>query len=266
MADFRNLFSKIHRRLPRHWRVLTVVVVLTPILSGSAYYNTTGGSGNLNLFTGLLAAYSFSEGAGTTTADKSGNGYNLAKYVGSPTWTTSGHTGDALVFTTTGDGYDITSNAMALTTAFTIMGWVYPTADPGGGESLLASYVVSGPDWPYGLEVFDYNSSGYPGCYYHLSGSTYPGTGASAKVPINAWTHLACTFDGTNIKFYVNGVLKSSVSAPGTITEGTGGRFVVGADNASDQSFQGRIDDVRLYNRGLSAAEVVQAMNMPVAP
>jgi hypothetical protein len=259
MTDFRNYF--------RRWCVLIAVLFMAPILSGTAYYNSRMSSGNLNLFSGLEAAYSFSEGSGTTTADKSGNGYTLTKYLGSPSWTTSGHTGDALLTTTTNDGYDITTNALALTTAFTMMGWVYPTSDPGSGESLLESYTVPGPDWPYGLEVFDYSANtGQPSCYYKQSDSNYPNIAASSKISINAWTHLACTFDGTNLSIYVNGVLKATSSSPGTIDEATGGRYVVGSDNATDQTFKGRLDDVRLYNRSLSAAEIVQAMNMPVAP
>jgi hypothetical protein len=259
MADFRNYF--------RRWSVLVAVLLMAPILSGSGYYNSRLSSGNLNLFSGLVAAYSFSEGSGSTTADLSGNGYTLTKYLGSPSWTTSGHTGDALLTTTTNDGYDITTNALALTTAFTMMGWVYPTQDPGSGESLLESFTVPGPDWPYGVEIFDYSDAGgNPTCYYKQSSSTYPFVAGSSKLSINKWTHVACTFDGTSLNLYVNGVVQDTSNSPGTIDEAIGGRYVVGADNATDQTFKGRFDDVRLYDRALSAAEIVQAMNMPVAP
>lgn len=252
---------------------LIITIVLVAIVAGYCQARLYASNYNLGslwrnpLNYGLMADYSFSEGSGTTTADRSGNGYNLSKSAGSPSWTTSGHTGDALLFTTKNDGYSISTTALALTTAFTLMGWVYPTTDPGSGEYMLASYVSNGPDFPYGIEVFDYDvTSGQPSCYYHQSGTTYPAANAPSKVTLNTWTHIACTFDGTNINLYVNGVLQTTTNAPGTIVEGTSGSLFLGADGTGDYAYKGRLDDVRLYNRALSAAEISIAMNTAVTP
>ena len=62
--------------------------------------------------TGLVAAYGFEEGSGTTTADASGNG--LTGTVSSATWTTAGKYGKALVFAGASGSWVTVPNAAAL--------------------------------------------------------------------------------------------------------------------------------------------------------
>ncbi len=220
---------------------------------------------------GELAAYSFSEGVGDVSADISGNGNGISEFTGAPTWTAAGHTGSALTFTTINDGYSTPSPSanLAVTSAFTLMGWVYPTLDPAIGESLVVSYYINSPEsFPYGLESFDYNGyTGEPNCYYQASTNSYVGIGASAKLTLDTWTHLACTFDGTTLAIYVDGSLDVAQSEPGSVdTTGTQVSLVIGCDNANDHANLGSEDDVRVYGRALTAAEIVDAMNTPVAP
>src|SRR5713101_8163184 len=94
----------------------------------SGYSNTatattnTGGSPP----PGLVAAYSFNEGTGTTVADSSGNS-NTGTITGA-TWTTQGKFGNALVFNGTSALITITDSAsLQLTTGMTLEAWVYPT-------------------------------------------------------------------------------------------------------------------------------------------
>jgi len=77
---------------------------------------------------GLVAAYGFEEGAGTTTADASGN--NLTGTISSATWTTAGKYGKALVFAGTNGSWVTVPNASALnlTTGMTISAWVKPSS------------------------------------------------------------------------------------------------------------------------------------------
>jgi len=73
---------------------------------------------------------------------------------------------------------------------------------------------------------------------------------------LNAWTHVAMTYDGANIRLYQNGTLISTVAATGNMTNGNGG-LIIGGNTIWGEYFVGKIDEVRIYNRALSAAELV---------
>ena len=76
-------------------------------------------------FPGLVAAYSFDEGSGTTVFDASGNGNNGT--IGGATWTTSGKYGNALVFDGVSALVTINNSAsLQLSTAMTLEAWVNP--------------------------------------------------------------------------------------------------------------------------------------------
>src|SRR5947208_4131388 len=101
------------RRRRFAWLVLGVATVLV-------------GSSPARAQTGLVAAYSFDEGAGTTVADASGNG-NTGTINGA-TWTTAGRYGSALVFDGTSTSVTVANaGSLRLTTGMTLEAWVYPT-------------------------------------------------------------------------------------------------------------------------------------------
>jgi len=86
------------------------------------------------------------------------------------------------------------------------------------------------------------------------------------SVPLNQWTHVAGTYDGSGLRVYLNGVLDASGAYangifPGTIDLGIGG--VVGAANPGDviSQFSGQIDEPSIYNRALSATEIQTIYN-----
>lgn len=82
----------------------------------------------------------------------------------------------------------------------------------------------------------------------------------SSPLVLNQWSHLAVAFDGSQVRYYVNGVLVSTVSLTATIT-GRDNGFQIGADNNIQQFFKGSLDEVRIYNRALPAQEVLTDMN-----
>lgn len=76
------------------------------------------------------------------------------------------------------------------------------------------------------------------------------------------WHYLAYTFDGTSHRLYVDGVLQATTTtAPQT---GTPDRLYFGTYSGLGQFFGGQIDDFRLYNRALTASEIVTDMNTPL--
>jgi hypothetical protein len=84
-------------------------------------------------------------------------------------------------------------------------------------------------------------------------------------VPLNAWTHLTATFDNTTLRLFVNGVQVGTRAVAGPILTSTG-VLHIGGNSIWGEFFQGRIDDLRIYNRALSTAEIQSDMNLPVVP
>jgi ABC-type phosphate transport system substrate-binding protein len=85
----------------------------------------------------------------------------------------------------------------------------------------------------------------------------------SSPIPINVWTHLAATYDGTSLRLFVNGVEVDNTLLGSAITT-SAGALRIGGNAINGQYFRGLIDDVRIYNRALSATEIQADMNTPV--
>src|SRR2546421_8014634 len=91
----------------------------------------------------------------------------------------------------------------------------------------------------------------------------------ATPLPVNAWTHLAVTYDGTTLSLFRNGVLVASrpgsgpvAAAPGAVASSTS-TLQIGASQFGEY-FNGLIDEVRVYDRALSPSDV-QALSGPVA-
>ena len=81
--------------------------------------------------------------------------------------------------------------------------------------------------------------------------------------PLNTWTHIAATYNGTTLAVYVNGFQAGQLVTSGSITVGTGA-LRIGGNTIWGEWFQGEIDEVRVYNRALAATEIQADMNRPV--
>jgi hypothetical protein len=98
-------------------------------------------------------------------------------------------------------------------------------------------------------------------------GGTFDGTTQDADAPlanpVNRWSHLALTYDGTTLRLYVNGNQMVSHAATGAIRRTTDPLWI-GGNRPYGEYFQGLIDEVRVYDRVLSPAEVRAEMSTPI--
>jgi hypothetical protein len=101
-----------------------------------------------------------------------------------------------------------------------------------------------------------------PAANVFVGSDTYSQAGTIA---LNAWSHLAATYDGSTLRLYVNGTQVSSQTIAGSIL-GSSGPLRIGGNTVWGEWFKGSIDDVRVYDRALSAAEVQSDMGRPVTP
>ncbi len=206
---------------------------------------------------GLVAAYGFDEGIGTTTADQSGHGNTGT--LSNATWAggTAGKFGNALSFNGTNAFVSVADSAsLDLTNAMTVEAWVKPTS--------LGSWNTV---------VFKERPSYYAYALYANTGTNRPSanvftsvdndTRGTAQLPLNAWSHLAMTYDGNMLTLYVNGVQAAQLLAPGAgVTSAN--PLKIGGNAIWGEYFSGLIDEVHIYNRTLTLAQVNADMTRPV--
>lgn len=206
----------------------------------------------------LLAAWGFDEGTGSTARDSSG--HNLPLTVSGGTWI-AGHSGGTAI-SNTGAGGAIRTNWTGLSSPVTIMCWARPTNLTAGTSRPLIG-IWSGTDSTTSTQVglwaqrADFSTSNV------LQGNVRVDGGLVAinhtALILNTWVHLALSFDGTNIRLFRNGVEVNTISNTGGIAGGTYNFLVV--PNPSNA----QVDDVRIFNAALTAAQVTEFMNDPVA-
>jgi hypothetical protein len=203
--------------------------------------------------TGLVAAYSFNEGSGPIAADASPQ-RNTGTLSGAA-WTAAGKNGGALSFDGVDDWVTVPdASSLALTNAMTLEAWVRPTALSSWRTVILKETLSN---LAYAL-------------YGSTSNASRPDTEAGSAwlygpsaLATNTWSHLAATYDGTTLRLYVNGTQVAS-KASSVLMPVSSGPLRMGGNAIWGEFFSGQIDDVRVYNRALSAAEVQTDQNTPV--
>src|SRR6185369_15846727 len=208
---------------------------------------------------GLGAAYGFSEGSGTTTADASGNN-NTATLGTGASWSTAGKFGNAVSFNgTSGFLTVLDSNSLDLGATGTIEAWVNIAAGSRWHGIVAKGNTNSNPAMNYALEI---SNSNKVECTVG-SGTNADIVDSTASVTVGSFTHIACTWDGTNVAAFVNGTQSGSKAQSLTPVANTSplyiGQFGGGVDRTS-----GIIDEIRIYNRALTAAQIQTDMTIPV--
>jgi hypothetical protein len=212
---------------------------------------------------GLVAAYAFSEGTGVTVVDATTNN-NLGN-VTNGTWnTTGGRFGGALSFNGTSTRMSVpNSTSLNLTSGMTLMAWVRPTSSTQTGNRTIMRRETNGY-WLYAGRtngILD-NNTLQPGGGVVI-GSTQS-VDTNTALAVNTWTHVALTYEGGAVRLYVNGTQVDTDTANGSISSGTSQLWIGGNNNG--EYFQGLIDEVRIYNRGLTQAEISTISTIAISP
>ena len=210
-----------------------------------------GYTANAQLSNGLKAYYPFSGNSN----DQSGNSHNCT-VVGSPTLTQDRKSYANCAYSFPGDtnNYFKVSFAsdfdIAPTGAFSISLWFNGYSANGGDfEALFDKRNVTGTKKSdYHLALSDLNKPAFGGPFF-------PIVFAGAFVPNNQWHHLTGVYNNGVWKLYVDSVPLNTSS--GTLISQSSADIIIG------KSFNGKIDDIRFYDRALSAAEVQQLFLAP---
>lgn len=203
---------------------------------------------------GLVGYWTFDEGLGTTVYDLSGYGNNGTLY-NSPTWQTgtSCKSGSCLKFNIANNNYIVVpdSTSTDAITSLTLQAWVYPVSSGGTNSK---STIINGSS-SYYLSLDDTNSLS---CYWYGTSPAGYHTTAAESVPLNKWTHIACVWNGSVLKQYIDGELVQTISVVGTGRVAS--TVLIGAESF-DRQLDGFMDGVRIYNRALSADEMKVVYN-----
>ena len=207
------------------------------------------GTGRLD--SGLAGYWALDNGSGTSATDSSTNG-NTGTLTNGPTWTT-GQIGGAVDFDGNNDYITVPDNDLYdVGTTATYSAWVNPAAI-GSGMYIFEKTQAGAED-----KSLYVTSAGKAGFYlYNVSDWHDAGIESATTLSAGTWYHIVGTYDGVRARLYVNGVLENSRAVTGNVADSIGA-FVIGSRNGVSNFFSGSIDEMRFYNRPLSADEVSQ--------
>ena len=138
------------------------------------------------------------------------------------------------------------NSSLNITSNITLSVWVKPTTAITSQN--FAMFVAKGINSDYML--FSNSSTGTARMRL---GSSFLIDSVST-ISTNVWTHIVGTYDGSNLKIYLNGSLDNTVSQTGAIPS-TSGSLQIGAANSANR-FNGQIDEVAIFNRALNSTEI----------
>ncbi len=164
-------------------------------------------------------------------------------------------------------------SAILSTTNISVMAWINPSNNgwPGSSATIINKFQqgYSNPNGQTWILQLDGNNTGniqsvVIGPAPNNSQPNVISTGN--QIQLNNWSCVIFTFDGTNLKTYVNGVLQNTATAPPNFqinTMGTSGISIGVSDQANGfwSPYKGNIDDIGLWNRALTPQEITSLYN-----
>ncbi len=192
-----------------------------------------------------ISVWKLDENSGTTTSDEVSN--NSGVLEGGVNWT-SGMSGAGLLFDGEDDNVRI-ENAENLNPAeqVTLMGWARP-------EAHKESKIAQKGDWD-GHNIGLGKWTGWKGSIRLASNESITLEWDNGRVQLGQWYHVAITYDGSMVRFFVNGQLEAAREVSGPLNV-NGRDFNIGSDNRAQKFFKGAIDDVRYFGSALSQSEI----------
>ena len=211
-----------------------------------------------SLLNGLVGWWKFDQGSGTVAYDSSGNG-NDGSLTGGPTWAT-GKIGGALSFDGVDDYVEVSSRRWNMENLFSISFWYFNNGTDG------TIFSLGNP--PYNNEILLWVLSGRQDFYFHKGAGNW----ARIHEPTlsQGWHHKTTIVNGgclaNQMSSFINGSLYQSTytvdGIPGLLSDLQNRVLRIGLRVNDDKFFKGLIDDVRIYDRALSAKEVQALYNM----
>jgi hypothetical protein len=206
--------------------------------------------------TGSTSLWAMDEASGSTVADSVGS--NNATATG--TSITTGRVGKARTFSaSTSEKIDAADSASLEPAALTVQAWIKP-ATVNTTKWIVekgSSNTANGLNG-YGLHLLDNIIR-----FYLITGANVENIALSTStLSANNWYHVVATYDGSNMRIYINGALDKTQAVTGAIDyTGSDQLFRVGLSHANSLPFSGQIDEIGVWPRALTAIEILDLYN-----
>lgn len=219
--------------------------------------------GPANNATGLVAYYKCNEGSGltlisscTNTSGLDGTVQNGTTWVASPVQFSA----NAISFDGTNDFISVADdNTLDIATAITLEAWCYAVKNTGIQNVICKSSSSANNGY-----IFPRTDNGWANVVLYLYIGGWK-TLSAAYPSLNAWHHLAATYDGATMKLYIDGVLAASQAQTGSITTNTN-VLALGNQTGFSEYFGGSADEIRIWNVARTQAEIQNDMNKELDP
>lgn len=203
-----------------------------------------------------IGMWLFDEGEGNQVMDSSGNGRTGVAVDGDLEWV-DGKFGKALKFNHDGTRVHIEHDEAFNVETFTLECWVKLQSANGDWQTVLAKRI-EGADCTFVIEINKADDT--PRVALASDGVWKAGlSNATTVVTDDAWYHLAATYDGSELNFYVNGELEA-VQQADLKPEINEAPFSIGADSSAAKPVIGLIDEVHVLSVALSQNEIREDM------
>jgi hypothetical protein len=209
---------------------------------------------------GLEAYYPMTEGTGNTTADFSGNGHDGVFSSAGVGWTSPGVMDNNAIDVDGAAGRRVSLGNWnpAGPNGLTLSIWLKWAGSHNHSQGLISKrdgWSSTGLMFMFELDTGGENQQL---AFRQFSGGVWSPFGTMAPF-IGKWVHAAATFDGTTARIYLNG--REVASGPFSFAGGTGAGVTIGNTNSTSwsdcpETFNGELDEVRIYNRALSPSEI----------
>ena len=222
----------------------------------SAFFVGSAVSSTAALAESPVAAYSFNEGEGKTAYDSTGSHDGEVEGI----WTEAGKYGGAIDFNGMGNRVEIPDdNELDFTDSFTLEAWVRPEKY----REWASLFSKAGPEEPdYGFMVYTGNGEGPPKASIRDEEGEEAEVEGGEELPLNTWSHIAATSDGEDLRFYIDGDLVDT--QPTVIADVNSYPIRIGGLWDWWEFFDGKIDEVRLYDEALSEEEIEDDMSAAI--
>lgn len=207
-----------------------------------------------DITTSLQGWWKLDDGSGTSAADSSGNA-NTGTLSNTPTWVTGKIGPFALSFVTASSQSVDAGNGASLniTSAGTVSAWVKFSGQATYVGIACKDDLVNDRNG-YCLFITSGNAAGLE----IASGSGFNENDHPTNLSDNAWHMITGTWDGTNVKVYVDGGSVNSIAQTITPVSNVNNMALARIPGQTGHFFNGSIDEVRVYSRALTASDITE--------
>ena len=202
--------------------------------------------------TSCIATYRLNGGSADLSGNYNGTDTNITY--------TDGYFGQCASFNGSSSFITLPGNMLNSLTAISASAWVYRRTGSSDNYEYILSGGIAVSGQRYGIAVNDAGSGSTDNKFYITDGASSFHTNTVCNY--NTWYHVVYTWSGTELKFYVNGSLDSTFTAVNCNFQSSGNGHKIGEyHHNGSYEWEGEIDQVRFFNKAISASEVTTLYN-----